>query len=327
MVMDAYGVIIVCGLGALLLRALEHAYFYLPQKEFKRRASQGNPLLRKLVRINEFGVSVRLFLGLAAYILLGIAIIRTGQRLSLLSALSVLALLAVLFRAAGSKNSRTILRLAAFIAPYFEMLLRYINPPVQAVSGIITKRRKNSIRTEIYEKDDLKALLRRQQKAVNNRIEPAELHAALRALELGTKKIRDYMVPHEEIEFVNAKEPIGPILLSELHRSGHRCFPVQGNSKHEVIGMLYLDDVIQHTEGGVVSSVMDPQPRYVRDDQNLEQVFDAFNKTNRGIFIVVDVREKVVGLITLLDVLEQVTGHSIESEFEDFHDPSAVAHS
>lgn len=322
MVMNAYVVMIGCGLGAILMAAICHAYFYAPIYELKRRATRDNLLLRRLIKVSHYQKTGRVFFTTLTGILAISAIIAAARELSPIVAFGVIVVFILLLRYVLRKNSRLMVKLASAIAQYIVPVLVKLDPLAQKLPS-----RKKLELTKIYEKEDLKDVIQLQKKASNNRIPISELNNALHALDFGFKKIKDYMVSHKDIQFVTTKEPIGPILLSELHKSGFECFPVQGNSKHEIVGMLHMDDLAQHTTGGVVSDVMDTKVLYVPEDQNLEYVLHAFNQTGRQLFVVIDTHEKITGLISVSDVIEQILGHSITGDFENYDDPSAVAHS
>ncbi len=121
------------------------------------------------------------------------------------------------------------------------------------------------------------------------------------------------------------KDPIGPVLLSELHKTEFDCFPIRGNSDKEVAGMLYRQALAEHTEGGTVGQVMEQTVMYLREDEQLEAVLQAFSKTGRHEFMAINSEAALTGMITLKTVLEQIIGHSAKSEFEDYDDPGAVA--
>ncbi len=64
---------------------------------------------------------------------------------------------------------------------------------------------------------------------------------------------------------------------------------------------------------------------YVHEDFTLMRVLQAFLKTKRHLFLVVNSFEELVGIITIEDVLEQMIGRPIVDEFDKYDDLRAVA--
>lgn len=316
----------ICGLAALFLQSLHHAYFRLSYRELRRLASRGKPVFKRLYSVAKYDTTAHIFFSFLKFVFAAATVIITCRTFDPLMALILLSVFSILWKAAASKDIGFITRQAGSLAPSIAKLLHFIEPLTHLQKSFPLKRRYR-LTTDVYEKEDLKEILERQKRAVNNRIEAGDLENALNALEFGSKKIKDHMVPRKNIRFITTKEPIGPILLTELHKSGFSCFPVQGNSENEVVGMLDIESLSAHTEGGIVADAMDPLVFYVQEDKGLEEVLKAFSKTGRHIFMTVNSREKLTGLITVEDVLEQIVGHPLRNDFENYADPKSVAQS
>jgi CBS domain containing-hemolysin-like protein len=320
--MGIYVAIIISSFAALLVHMLHHAYFYLPLKEMKRRAAHGKQSFRGLVLVAKYEASAHVFFDFFKFLLTVTTFVIIARNLHPVSAGVLIFILIVGLSYASRLNSKLAVRLAVFLSPYIEPALRKLQPllaPIGKVMGGVA----TVSRSDIYEKEDLKELLRHQKTVPNNRIKEDELTRALYALDFGSKKIQDYMVGYDDIHFVTTKEPIGPILLSELHRSGYSCFPVQGNAKHEVVGMLRLDHLADHTSGGTVGSVMDSLVHYVPTDEHLEFVLESFARTGAHVYMVSDAGNEVIGLISIDDILAQLLGHALVSESTEDEDPEA----
>lgn len=313
--------LLICVAGALALQIMYHAYFYLPKKELKRR---DEPVYKKLRKVADYQTTARVFLTFFLFIFAASAVIVAGRALDPLAALIFLAVFALLLKKTSSKDLNIGNKLAAAAAPAIAKILYYIDPLADLLKDIRPKRKKHQT-TDIYETEDLQEFIRHQQKASNNRISADELTSALNALEFGSKKIKDYMTPKNRVHFVSAKDTVGPILLSELHKTGLTCFPVKGNSENEVEGLLYLENLVKLREGGVVSQAMETKVFYINQAKPLEEVLQAFTKTGQHEFMVINSETKITGMVNLKKVLEQMTGHSEKSDFDDYDDPSAVS--
>lgn len=316
--------LVLCGLVALLLRGLHLAYFRLPAHELRRSSLRTKPRHRRLYSVARYGLSTHVFFGFLEFAFAGATVIIVSRAFDPLTALVVLGILLILWK----MTSKVVLfeSLAIKASGPVGHLVKLIEPLVNIKKSLPLKRRYRVV-TDLYEKEDLHGLIDRQRRAVNNRIPGEDLESLLKVLESEAKKIKDIMVARKNIKFVNPKDSIGPILLSELHKSGFSCFPVQGNSDNEIIGMLPIEGLTDRLEGGVVGDIMDAHVFYVRQDKGVEEVLKAFNKTGRRMFVVVDQHEKIVGLITVKDVIEKLLGHSLHTDFETFSDRKSVSES
>jgi CBS domain containing-hemolysin-like protein len=152
-----------------------------------------------------------------------------------------------------------------------------------------------------------------------------EKRLVIQALRYSEAQTREIMTPKKQMQTVGARETLGPVTLDRLHKTGHTRFPVidrEGN----ITGILYLQDLVPLTKN--MKHVQDAAKAdiyYVRDDHTLDHVLHAFLRTKQHLFIVVNEFQEVVGLVTIEDVLEQLLGRKVTSEFDEYHDPRAVA--
>lgn len=311
--MNIYVSLLLCATAALLFKSLETAYFQAPSKELKRRAAVSRPDFRKLYLVSRHPLATRLILGSLKFIFVACAVVIISNEFDMLEAVTLLAVLLALLKLLSLKKFIPAQKIAVFIAPYFSEIVSRLEPLLKKGLSLFKRKKLKNPGTDLYEIEDLKDLIAKQQKAPNNRIDQAELTSVLNALEFGAKKIRDCMVPRNRIHFVSAKDAVGPILLSELHKSGFNSFPVKGNSEHDVEGILYMHNLAEHTEGGLVGQFMDKKITYVEQDKPLDVVLQAYSKTGRQEFIVTDENERVVGMISLGDVVEVITKYSVKS--------------
>jgi CBS domain containing-hemolysin-like protein len=323
--MGEYTLLIVCGLATLLLRGVHRAYFRLPARELKR-LPRSKSKSKRLYIVARYGLTAHVFFGSLEFVFAGATVIIASRTFEPLAALVFLGAFLILWKIVSRKRMTLFEGLATRLASLVVRFLKLLEPLVE-IKKLLPMRRRYRLVTDIYEKEDLRELIDRQRRAINNRIPEEDLESLLRVLESEAKQVQDIMVLHKNIKFVNPKDPIGPILLSELHKSGFSCFPVQGNSENEIVGTLPIEGLSEYTEGGTVADVMDKHVFYVKQDKGLEEVLKAFNKTGRRLFIVIDEKEKIVGLITVKDVLEKFLGQPLRTDFENFGDPKSVAES
>lgn len=324
--MQTFLMVVLAGL-TLLAVSLQRTYSKLPLKELKYRARKHDELAAAIIKVVGYGHSLRAVL----WFLIGI----TGGGFFVLSATSApvwFALTASIIviwvgfvwipagRVTGVSE-----KLAAWCAPVFAGILAFLHPAIDLVSRIIRRYKPLQIHTGLYDRRDLIDLLEQQLVQPDSRIESAELGIALNALKFGDNKVSQHMVPRSLVKSVSVDDSLGPIIMDELHSSGHTRFPVYESKKDNIVGTLYLRDLIKVKNSGTVRSLMKPEVMYVHEDQSLYDALQAILKTHHQLFIVVNSFENYVGIITVEDVLEVILGSPIIDEFDQYEDLHAVA--
>jgi len=216
-------------------------------------------------------------------------------------------------------------KMARMFAGPLAWLLDRLHPLLSRLAGFVRAHRRIAIHTGLYEKSDLAELLQEQKDQPDNRIAPGEIELLTHALSFGDKLVSDVLIPKRVVDEVSVDEAIGPVLTDELHKSGHSRFPVYEGKKDNIVGILYLRDLIMNKKTGTVRSVMKTHLSYVHEDFTLYQTLEAFIKTKHHLFLVVNEFEEFVGIITIEDVIEQMTGKVIMDEFDNYDDLRAVA--
>ena len=177
----------------------------------------------------------------------------------------------------------------------------------------------------MYVRQDFVDLIEQQRVQADNRIEQSELDVAKHALTYGDKTVGQVMTPRRVVTMVAANDSIGPVLMDELHKSGHSRFPVYDSKPENIVGTLFLRDLGAGKNHGLVSDRMSKHVYYVHEDQSLHDAFQAILKTHHQLFVVVNSFEEFVGIITMEDVLETMVGKLIVDEFDQYDDLRAVA--
>lgn len=319
---------LVCTVLAAVAWELLQTYRAVPAGELKRQARHGDPLAQLLYRAAAFGASLRVLLGGLAGLFGALALVSFTAAVGLWWAIILLVVLvgigSFVFAPSESVN-RGSLWLARSVAPGIAWLLERIHPVLDAGVRVVRKRRPASKRTGLYEKADLVGLLEQQKEQPGNRIALDEIDLLEHALTFGDKLVRDVLVPLRVVDMVATGDAIGPVLMDELAKSGHSRFPVYEGAKTNVVGVLYLRQLVGKRQGGTVAGVMSQKLTYVHEDFTLRQALQAFLKTKRHLFLVVNGFEELVGILTIEDVLEQVIGSPIMDEFDAYEDMRAVA--
>jgi magnesium and cobalt transporter len=130
-------------------------------------------------------------------------------------------------------------------------------------------------------------------------------------LEVSEMQVRDIMVPRSQMVVVNRDdrpETILPVVIE----SGHSRFPVIGEDRDEVVGILLAKDLLRYfAEGGAehfdIKEVLRPVV-FIPESKRLNVLLKEFRVSHHHMAIVVDEYGGVSGLVTIEDVLEQIVG-------------------
>lgn len=149
----------------------------------------------------------------------------------------------------------------------------------------------------------------------------------LHSLKFNDRTVSEIMIPKSMIDSIDKKELLGPLVLDDLHKTGHSRFPVIDKDIDHVVGMLHIQDLltVSAKRSETVEKTMMPRVFYIREDQTLQHALSAFLRTHHHLFVVVNEYRETVGLISLEDVIEALLGRKIVDEFDAHDDLRAVA--
>jgi len=318
---------VVLAVLTLLAVSLQRTYGRVPLKELKHRARGGDELAGAIMRAVGYGHSLRAVL----WFLIGITgagffvIVSGSAPVWFALTASVILIWFGFVWMPAARVTRMSEQVAAWCAPVLAGILRYLHPIIDFIVRIVRHFRPLHLHTGLYDRRDLIDLLELQQVQPGNRIESAELEIALHALKFGDDTVGQHMVPRGQVKAVAADDPLGPIVMDELHASGYSRFPVYEGKKDNIIGTLYLRDLVRTRHSGTVRALMKPEVNYLHEDQSLYDGLQAILKTHRQLFIVVNSFEDYVGIITTENVLEAIIGTPIIDDFDQYDDLRAVA--
>ncbi|HEU5122380.1 MAG TPA: CBS domain-containing protein [Candidatus Saccharimonadales bacterium] len=148
------------------------------------------------------------------------------------------------------------------------------------------------------------------------------------SLKFNERIVSEIMTPRGVIDSINKKEMLGPLVLDDLHKTGHSRFPVTDNDIDHVVGMLHIHDLLtidSKRKSTTVERAMEPRVFYIHQEQTLAHALAAFLRTRHHLFIVVNEFRETVGLLSLEDVIEALLGRKIVDEFDLHDDLRAVA--
>ena len=136
--------------------------------------------------------------------------------------------------------------------------------------------------------------------------------------EVSELQVRDIMIPRSSMTVLDTDASITD-LLHQISNSGHSRFPVIGENKDEVVGILLAKDLLKFSSQNgesdfEIKDFLRP-PTFIPESKRLKILLNEFRKSRNHMAIVVDEYGRIAGLLTIEDVLEQIVG-DIEDEFD-----------
>ncbi|MEY4169900.1 MAG: hypothetical protein RLZ94_973 [Actinomycetota bacterium] len=154
-------------------------------------------------------------------------------------------------------------------------------------------------------------------------IEDDERQMIHSVFELGDTFAREVMVPRTEMIYIERDKTLRQALSLGL-RSGFSRIPVIGENSDDVIGIVYLKDIVRRVfdrrdaeQTETVESLMRPA-FMVPDSKQVDELLKDMQAARTHMAIVVDEYGGTAGIVTIEDVLEEIVG-----EIDDEYDTAA----
>jgi CBS domain containing-hemolysin-like protein len=143
--------------------------------------------------------------------------------------------------------------------------------------------------------------------------------------ELSDTPAREVMVPRTEMIWIESGKSAGQA-ISLAVRSGHSRIPVIGENVDDIVGVVYLKDLVEQTyystnggRGTTVAQLMRPAV-FVPDSKPLDALLHKMQRDRNHMALLVDEYGAIAGLATIEDVLEEIVG-----EIADEYDEAEIA--
>lgn len=183
----------------------------------------------------------------------------------------------------------------------------------------VFKRVIRALKGEPWSREEIHDLLQQAE----NVFDPQEQEMLSGVLEVAETRVREVMIPRSQMIVIEREQSIDQ-MLEVIIGSGHSRFPVTGEDRDEILGILLAKDLLKffHRKGEDTLRIDD----YIRpvnvipESKRLNALLKEFRASHKHMAIVVDEYGGVSGLLTIEDVLEEIVG-----EIDDEHDLEEAA--
>jgi magnesium and cobalt transporter len=172
-------------------------------------------------------------------------------------------------------------------------------------------------------REDLVELLRDVE--ADGLIGPDTLRMMEGAISVSDLTVGDVMVSRAQMVALSANAPFLD-LMRQVVESGHSRFPVHGEDKDEILGILLAKDLLRGVVAddgpGTVRELLRPAV-LIPESKKLNVLLREFRQSRNHMAIVIDEYGGVAGLVTIEDVLEEIVG-DIDDEHDEAEDGSRL---
>lgn len=212
------------------------------------------------------------------------------------------------------------LKLASKFTWLVEIFIFIFYPLAKPLSMVLDKMLGEELPT-VYSKKELEKLIEQQEGLQESMIDGDEKRIMKGALSFSEKTAEEIMTPRVAMVSVAFDEKLSHERIDTLRESGHSRIPVYRDHADNIIGILYVKDLIGHNlEGKTAGELARRSVIFVGPNKPLDDLLNDFKRTRNHLFVVADNADGVVGIVTIEDVIEEIIGAEIVDEFDKFED-------
>lgn len=136
-------------------------------------------------------------------------------------------------------------------------------------------------------------------------------------VDLSDTSVKEVMVPRIDVDFLSV-DILEDELLQKVSASGHSRFPVYNDSIDNVVGVLYVKDLIKLTakKESIELEKIIRKPFFVPESKRIDSLLREFKRRHVHIAIAVDEYGGVSGIVCMEDIIEEIVG-DIQDEFDN----------
>jgi putative hemolysin len=234
---------------------------------------------------------------------------------TLFSAFFILIFCEIIPKILALKNTE---KMALFVSPIMEVFIKLINPLTRIfikISDIMLKvlRIEHPKRSPLITEEELRLMIEvGREEGVLTDEERKMLH---RIFEFGDIKLKDVMIPKEKIVALNLNSN-SEEMLDIFVEEGHARLPVYRDSIDDIVGIIYARDLLYILRDKSLFILQDliHKPYFVSPTLKVNELLRKFQIEKIQIAIVIDEKQKTLGMVTLEDLIEEIVGE-IEEEY------------
>ena len=201
--------------------------------------------------------------------------------------------------------------IARLLAPPMDFLSRLARPVVRLLSAstdfLLWLLRAKARPPAPVSEEEVKMLVQEGSDAgVFHHAEPRMVDSVLSLDQLPAHQI---MTPCEKITFLNLDDPHEAV-WHKVVVSGHSNFPLYSGERDNIVGVVSVKSIYANLAAGIPVRLADlaTKPLVLDSGRPVTQVLEKFKRTGQHVALLRSTNGNIVGLLTLVDVLEAIVG-------------------
>jgi len=202
------------------------------------------------------------------------------------------------------------------LAPWVRLSYWALTPLVYLITGFsrLFSRKTDSRKTAspFVTREELQYLARESHRY--GLIERQEHYIVGQIFGFAETSVRQVMVSLEDVVAVELNSPLVEV-VEVIQREGKSRIPVYRQVPEQIVGVADINHLLTSRRNTPLEKIVYPVPR-VGDDTSIERLFLHLQEKHEHMALVTDGQGKVVGIVTMEDLLEKIVG-SIRDEHDD----------
>lgn len=304
-------------IGSGVCSGLNVSVMSLSLQDLKRQAKLGDPRAKKVLPFRQ-----NAHLTLASILLTNVAfasassIVLAGKMNGFVAA-AISTILLVIFgellpQALFTRNA---LAICSALVPFLQFI-KYFTYPLAKPLQLVLDKWFGDEKTPLHTRNELSLIIGEHVNHDSSELDEDEVEIIKGALQLSEKRVSSIMTPISNTFFLKPNEQINQKTLNKIKNRGYSRIPVLDIKKNKVYGVILMKELVDidiTTSKLTASSMNLYKTTIVGSNTALDTMFRYFIKA-KGHLIVVEKRHKIVGIVTIEDLIEEILGHEIEDE-------------
>ena len=172
----------------------------------------------------------------------------------------------------------------------------------------------------VYSKSELMDIISEHEDSEHSDVDADEERILHGALQFSHTRVREVMTPAERVVLFDENTKLNDDFFTEVQEQGFSRLPIYSGEKSNVIGILYVKDLITEAEDISIAQTEEAfEKEFLAVDQNemLDKVLTKMLKQRRHLAVVQAKSGRFLGVVTLEDIIEEIIQVEIEDEDDE----------
>ncbi len=210
-------------------------------------------------------------------------------------------------------------RMSLYLARPMRLMIKIFSPVVVGFEVIINTilrliGAKSFTKSSLVTDEEIRAMIKIGQE--EGSLQKDKYSMITKVFALHDAVVKNVMTPKKDIFSIGVDSNVDDI-LSKVLESGYSRIPVYSQNPDNIVGIINMKDILMLSSNRdlvVFQDIIYP-PVFVSESRKVIDLLKEFQKGHTHMAIVVDNQNKVLGIITLEDLVEEIVGE-IEDEYD-----------